>query len=88
MNEITKIANENNLILLEDISQAYGASYNGKLCGTFGDASIGSFSLGKTISSNGGGIVIINKESIKNKFEKLFQNNLGIPNKFFLLKLT
>ncbi len=88
MNEITKIANENNLILLEDISQAYGASYNGKLCGTFGDASIGSFSLGKTISSNGGGIVIINKESIKNKFEKLFQNDLGIPNKFFLFKIN
>ena len=72
MNE-TKIANENNLILLEDISQAYGASYNGKLCGTFGDASIGSFSLGKTISSNGGGIVIINKESLKISLRNYFK---------------
>ncbi len=88
MDQICKISNENNLILLEDISQAYGANFKGKLCGTFGDASIGSFSLGKTISSNGGGVVMINNPEIKSEFEKIFANNLKIPNKLFLLKIN
>ena len=69
LDEIIDISKKNNLILLEDISQAYGANYKGKLCGTFGDASIGSFSLGKTISSNGGGVVIINNTKLKDKFK-------------------
>ena len=88
LDEIIDISKKNNLILLEDISQAYGANYKGKLCGTFGDASIGSFSLGKTISSNGGGVVIINNTKLKDKFKKLFEDSLNIPSKLFLLKIN
>ena len=43
MDEITKIAKENNLILIEDSAQALGAEFKGKKLGTFGD--IGSFSF-------------------------------------------
>ncbi len=88
MDEIIDICKKNNLILIEDISQAYGANYKGKLCGTFGDASIGSFSLGKTISSNGGGVVIINNAKLEDKFNKLFEDSLNLPSKLFLLKIN
>ena len=88
MDEIKEICKENDLILIEDISQAYGANYKNKICGTFGNVSIGSFSLGKTISSNGGGVVIINDDKIKKNFENLFDNELSLPSKLFLIKLN
>ena len=88
MDEIKKICRENNLILIEDISQAYGANYKNKICGTFGNVSIGSFSLGKTISSNGGGVVIINDDKIKKNFEHMFDKELTLPSKLFLIKLN
>ena len=35
MKKIKEISDLNNLILIEDISQAYGAHYENQLCGTF-----------------------------------------------------
>ncbi len=60
MDEIMKIAKENNLYVIEDCCQAAGASYKGKKVGTFGH--IGAFSLNvfKTITSGDGGMVITN----------------------------
>ena len=85
---IMEIAKKYDLKIIEDISQAYGANYKNKKIGTIGDASIGSFSLGKTISSNGGGVVIIKNKSLIDPFEKLFNDNLRKPSKKFLIKLN
>ena len=85
---IIKISKKYNLKIIEDISQAYGANYKNQKIGTIGDASIGSFSLGKTVSSNGGGVVIIKNKSLITLFEKLFNDNLKKPSKKFLIKLN
>ena len=85
---IVEIAKKYNLKIIEDISQAYGANYKDKKIGTIGDASIGSFSLGKTVSANGGGVVIIKNKSLIDPFEKLFNDTLKKPSKKFLIKLN
>lgn len=56
MDEIIKIAKENNLFVIEDCSHAYGSLYNGKKVGTFGDISCFSMQAHKLLAAGEGGI--------------------------------
>jgi len=58
MNEILKIAEENNLVVIEDCCQAAGASYQGKKVGTMGLSGGFSFNIFKTITAGDGGMII------------------------------
>jgi len=78
MDEIVKICQENNLILIEDCAHALGAKYKGKLVGTFGKAAFFSFSRDKVISSVYGGMVATNDPSIAEKLRQ-FQDKCGYP---------
>ncbi|MHA2288914.1 MAG: DegT/DnrJ/EryC1/StrS family aminotransferase [Promethearchaeota archaeon] len=64
IDDITKIAKEHNLILIEDCAQAFGATFRGKSVGTYGK--IGAFSLNvyKTITAGDGGMLITNDEKL------------------------
>ncbi|TFG24937.1 MAG: DegT/DnrJ/EryC1/StrS family aminotransferase [Promethearchaeota archaeon] len=64
LDELTKIADENNIFLIEDCAQALGGTFNGKYLGTFGK--IGAFSLNiyKTITAGDGGIVVTDDEEL------------------------
>lgn len=61
---IKKIAQKNNLYLIEDCAQAHGAEYNGKKLGTFGDVGCFSFYPTKNLAGfgDGGAIVTDNLE--------------------------
>lgn len=75
MNEIMKIAKDKNIFIIEDCSQAHGASINGKKVGSFGDISIWSFCQDKIISTGGeGGMIGTNNFSIYNKLLSLRDN--------------
>lgn len=52
------ICDDKNLFLIEDAAAALGAKLDGKSVGTFGDFSIVSFGVGKSISMCGGGALI------------------------------
>ncbi len=65
MNEINKLAKKNKVKIIEDCSQAHGASINGKQVGSFGDISTWSFCNDKIISTLGeGGMISTNKKII------------------------
>lgn len=66
MNEIIKIANKNNLFVVEDAAQAIGVQYkNGKFVGTIGDIGCFSFFPSKNLGGFGdGGIVTTNNEAL------------------------
>ncbi|MFC1686795.1 aminotransferase class I/II-fold pyridoxal phosphate-dependent enzyme [Nanoarchaeota archaeon] len=71
--EIKKLCEKYNLILIEDLAQSLGASYNGKTVGSFGDYSILSFT--KQVINIGGGAVMSNNdlteiEKLKNQLDK------------------
>ena len=65
MNDIKKLAKKKKIKIIEDCSQAHGASVNNKQVGSFGDVSTWSFCNDKIISTLGeGGMISTNKKSI------------------------
>ncbi len=60
--EIMQICKENNLKFIEDSAQALGASYKGKMAGTFGLLGCYSFDFFKIVTCGEGGIVVTNDE--------------------------
>lgn len=50
--------------VIEDCSQAHGATRNGRPVGSWGSVSVFSFAPGKILSTGGGGIVLTNEEEI------------------------
>ncbi len=57
MGELTRIAQQHNLRLLEDVAQATGGSYQGRPLGSIGDAGAFSFQFNKIVTSGEGGMV-------------------------------
>lgn len=57
MEGIMKVANEYNLVIIEDCAQAHGASYNAKPVGTFGCGGTFSFYPTKNMSTGEGGMI-------------------------------
>lgn len=65
MDEINKIASENNLKVVEDACQAVGAEYKGKKAGNLGDAAAFSFYPTKNLGAFGdGGMVTTNDDDV------------------------
>ena len=64
MDEITKIARENNLKVIEDCAQAHGAIYKGRSVGTIGDIGVFSLNVNKTIQSGEGGVCTTNDKDV------------------------
>ncbi len=64
MNDIVKIARKYKLKVIEDCAQSFGAEFNGKKTGSFGDAGCFSFYPSKNLGAYGdGGMITINKAS-------------------------
>lgn len=62
---IVKFAKENNLLLIEDAAQAHGASSDGLVAGSIGDAAAFSFYPGKNLGALGdGGAVTTNNKKV------------------------
>lgn len=73
MDAIMAIARRHNVRVIEDTSQAYGAMYKGRRCGTIGD--IGAFSLqqSKHITTGDGGLTISDDDELGERIH-LFGN--------------
>jgi len=66
--ELTEIAEDHNLILIEDAAEAFGAKIEDKKVGTFGDSAMLSFCQNKVITTGDGGAVATDSREI---YEKL-----------------
>ena len=81
MDPIMAIAKKHNLYVIEDCAQAHGATYNGKIIGSFGDAAGFSFYPGKNLGALGdAGAVTTNDEAIAKKVRAL--GNYGSDYKY------
>lgn len=69
--EIARVSEENNLILLEDSAEAIGSEYMNKKAGSFGKVSILSFQASKLLSTEEGGMLLTDDEDIFKKAQKL-----------------
>jgi len=66
--ELKEIAEDFNLILIEDAAEAFGAKVKEKKVGTFGNSAMFSFCANKVITTGEGGAIVTNS---KNLYEKL-----------------
>ena len=72
MGRLMEIANEHNLLVIEDAAQALGATFDGKGAGSFGLTGCFSFYPAKMLGAAGdGGAVVTNDEEIAEKIRLL-----------------
>jgi len=65
--ELKEIAEDYNLILIEDAAESFGAKIKNKKVGTFGDSAILSFCQNKVITTGDGGAVVTDSREIYEK---------------------
>lgn len=68
--EISEIAEEHGISIIEDACQAQGASYKGKMAGTLGTMGCFSFYPGKVMTTGEGGAVITDNEELAVKLRR------------------
>jgi dTDP-4-amino-4,6-dideoxygalactose transaminase len=67
VHEIKEISVKYDIPVLEDSAEAFGSSYDSRLCGTFGDIGVLSFNGNKIITTSAGGALVTNKKAIRDK---------------------
>ena len=72
--ELTQIAEDHGVLLIEDAAEVLGAEYQGKKLGTFGDAAALSFCQNKITPTGEGGAVVTDDEEIA-KQVKLYRSH-------------
>lgn len=88
--ELKRIAEEHNLLLIEDAAEAFGAKINDKKIGTFGSSAVFSFCQNKIITTGEGGAAVTNSGDIYEKLKLTrshgrteinnYFSSTGIPN--------
>jgi len=74
IHELKEIAEDYNLILIEDAAEAFGAKIGEQKVGTFGDSSMLSFCQNKIITTGEGGAIVTDSETIDKKL-RLFRSH-------------
>jgi perosamine synthetase len=69
--ELREMANDNDIILIEDAAEAMGASIENEKVGTFGDSAVLSFCQNKIITTGEGGAVVTDSRDIYEKLKLL-----------------
>jgi len=88
MDTIMSIAEEKNIIVVEDCCLSLGSKYKGKITGTFGKAAYFSFQWNKPFTTGLGGMAITNDPKLAEKIALLRENEMCMPGKKEVLMLT
>jgi len=76
MDELTGVARERNIVIVDDAAQAFGSSYKGRKVGTLADLTCFSFDAIKNITCAGGGAIATDDEARARAIRP--RRNLGI----------
>lgn len=68
---VSQLCKKYNLKLIEDAAEMHGQTYNGIMCGNFGDISIFSFYPNKHITTGEGGMLLTNDPHLAERCKKL-----------------
>ncbi len=71
MEHLNRIANQYDIIIIEDATEALGSYYKGKHSGSFGLAGCFSFNGNKIITTGGGGMIVTDNEALAKKAKHL-----------------
>ncbi|WP_316927687.1 DegT/DnrJ/EryC1/StrS family aminotransferase [Maribacter sp. HTCC2170] len=67
INELAQISMKYDIPIVEDSAEAFGSTYHGINCGSFGDFGILSFNGNKIITTSGGGALVCHSIELKHK---------------------
>lgn len=67
--ELKEIVEDNDLVLIDDAAEAFGARIGGQKVGTFGDASVFSFCSNKVITTGEGGAVVTKSKEVHERLK-------------------
>lgn len=81
IDQITSIADDYNIPVIEDAAESLGSFHNGKHTGTFGLAGVFSYNGNKTITTGGGGMIITNNEFFAERAKHLTTTG-KVPHKY------
>lgn len=81
--QLTAVAREFGLYIIEDAAEALGAHVDGKRCGSFGDAAILSFNNNKIVTGGGGGAVLTSDEWVAAQVHNL-ANTCRLPHPWLI----
>ena len=74
---LKEIADDHNLLLIEDAAESFGAKFGDKDIGTFGGAAILSFCQNKIITAGEGGAVVTNDKNLYVRINSISNNILS-----------
>ncbi len=83
MDPIMKIAEKNNLMVIEDCAEAPGAKYKGRQVGTFGVVSCYSFYGNKIITTGEGGMCLSNDENLAMRMRILRDHGMSAEKRYW-----
>ena len=75
--EVCKIAQKHNLVVVEDSCEALGSALNGKKAGTFGKMSVFAFYPNKQITTGEGGMIMTDDDDLADKCVSLRNQGRG-----------
>ncbi|MDC6268312.1 LegC family aminotransferase [Lysinibacillus fusiformis] len=81
LDELIKLCEELNLVLVEDAAESLGSYYKGKHTGSFGKVNAMSFNGNKIITTGGGGAVLTNDEKLAD-YAKHLTTTAKVPHKW------
>jgi perosamine synthetase len=81
--ELKEIAEDNNLILIEDAAESLGAKVKNKKVGTFGDSAMFSFCQNKIITTGEGGAIVTDSKEIYEKLKLIRSHGRDEVNDYF-----
>ena len=67
--ELREIADEHDILLIEDAAEAFGADIDGKMIGTFGDSAMMSFCQNKIITTGESGAMVTDSRDLYEKMK-------------------
>ncbi len=81
LDELVEVCNRYHLELVEDAAESLGSFYKGKHTGTFGKIGAISFNGNKTITTGGGGMLLIQDEEL-GKYAKHLTTQAKVPHRW------
>ena len=83
MDEICKIAEDNNLYIVEDCAEAHGAEWKGKKVGSFGIISCFSFFGNKVVTTGEGGMCVTDSRELNEKMRVLRDHGMSKQRRYY-----
>lgn len=80
---LCEIAEDHNLILIEDAAEALGASIENRKVGTFGDSAMLSFCQNKVITTGEGGALVMDSEKMYHKLKLIRSHGRADNSQYF-----